>query len=82
MPEYLIKGEMTTLVVLYVTGIVVNSAYALLTMTVTYKSTNVVISPFIRYSGTSAYIGAEKRLHKTQQVYNSLKMESRDSTKK
>ena len=35
--------------------IVVNSAYALLTMTVTYKPTNVVISPFIRYSGTSAY---------------------------
>ena len=31
--------------------IVVNSAYALLT----YKPTNVVISPFIRYSGTSAY---------------------------
>ena len=30
--------------------IVVNSAYALLT-----KPTNVVISPFIRYSGTSAY---------------------------
>ena len=30
-------------------------AYALLTMTVTYKPTNVVISPFIRYSGTSAY---------------------------
>ena len=24
-------------------------------MTVTYKPTNVVISPFIRYSGTSAY---------------------------
>ena len=35
--------------------IVVNSAYALLTMPVTYKPTNVVISPFIRYSGTSAY---------------------------
>ena len=27
----------------------------LLTMPVTYKPTNVVISPFIRYSGTSAY---------------------------
>ena len=26
-------------------------------MTVTYKPTNVVISPFIRYSGTSAYKG-------------------------
>ena len=36
-------------------GIVVNSAYALLTMPVTYKPTNVVNSPFIRYSGTSAY---------------------------
>ena len=35
--------------------IVVNSAYALLTMPVTYKPTNVVNSPFIRYSGTSAY---------------------------
>ena len=35
--------------------IVVNSAYALLTMPVTYKPTNVVMSPFIRYSGTSAY---------------------------
>ena len=35
--------------------IVVKSAYALLTMPVTYKRTNVVISPFIRYSGTSAY---------------------------
>ena len=35
--------------------IVVNSVYALLTMSVTYKPTNVVISPFIRYSGTSAY---------------------------
>ena len=35
--------------------IVVNSAYAFLTMPVTYKPTNVVISPFIRYSGTSAY---------------------------
>ena len=36
--------------------IVVNSAYALLTMPVTYKPTNVVvISPFLRYSGTSAY---------------------------
>ena len=33
--------------------IVVNSAYALLT----YKPTNVVNSPFIRYSGTSTYIG-------------------------
>ena len=29
---------------------------ALLTMPVTYKPTNVVIFPFIRYSGTSAYI--------------------------
>ena len=28
---------------------------ALLTMPVTYKPTNVVISPFMRYSGTSAY---------------------------
>ena len=37
--------------------IVVNSAYALLTMPVTYKPTNVVISPFIRYSGTRAYTG-------------------------
>ena len=35
--------------------IVVNSAYALLTMPVTYKPTNVVNSLFIRYSGTSAY---------------------------
>ena len=35
--------------------IVVNSAYALLTMPVTYKPTNVITSPFIRYSGTSAY---------------------------
>ena len=35
--------------------IVVNSAYASLTMPVTYKPTNVVNSPFIRYSGTSAY---------------------------
>ena len=35
--------------------IVVNSAYALLTMPVTYKPTNVVIYPSIRYSGTSAY---------------------------
>ena len=35
--------------------IVVNSAYALLTMPITYKPTNVVNSPFIRYSGTSAY---------------------------
>ena len=36
--------------------IVVNSAYALLTMPVTHKPTNVVNSSFIRYSGTSAYI--------------------------
>ena len=35
--------------------IAVNSAYALLTMPVIYKPTNVVNSPFIRYSGTSAY---------------------------
>ena len=35
--------------------IVVNSAYALLTMPVTYKPTNVINSPFIMYSGTSAY---------------------------
>ena len=35
--------------------IVVISAYALLIMHVTYKPTNVVNSPFIRYSGTSAY---------------------------
>ena len=35
--------------------IVVNSAYALLIMPVACKPTNVVISPFIRYSGTSAY---------------------------
>ena len=28
-------------------------------MTVTYKPTNVVISPFIRYSGTSAYTSVE-----------------------
>ena len=35
--------------------IVVNSAYALLPIPVTHKPTNVVISPFIRYSGTSAY---------------------------
>ena len=34
--------------------IVVNSAYALLTMPVTYKPTNVINSPFIMYSGTSA----------------------------
>ena len=31
------------------------AAYALLTMPVTYKPSNVVIFPFIRYSGTSAY---------------------------
>ena len=35
--------------------IVVNSAYALLTMPVTFKPTSVINSPFIRYSGTSAY---------------------------
>ena len=28
-------------------------------MPVTYKPTNVVISPFIRYSGTSAYIESD-----------------------
>ena len=35
--------------------IVVNSAYALLTMPITYKPTNIVNSPFVRYSDTSAY---------------------------
>ena len=30
-------------------------------MPVTYKPTNVVISPFIRYSGTSAYTGEKWR---------------------
>ena len=35
--------------------IVVNSAHALLTMPVTYKPTNMIDSPFIMYSGTSAY---------------------------
>ena len=35
--------------------IVVNSAYALLTIPVTYKPTNIITPPFIRYSGSSAY---------------------------
>ena len=35
--------------------IVLNSAYALLTMPVTYKPTNISNSPIIRLSGTSAY---------------------------
>ena len=35
--------------------IVLNSAYTLLTMPVTYQPTNVIHSPLIRYSGTSAY---------------------------
>ena len=30
-------------------------------MTVTYKPTNVVISPFIKYSGTSAYNTIKRR---------------------
>ena len=53
-----------TIVGEYPFGFVVNSAYALLTMTVTYKPTNVVISPFIRYSGTSAYLGCLPYSHR------------------
>ena len=62
--------------------IVVNSAYALLTMTVTYKPTNVVISPFIRYSGTSAYNSHFSQYSSSAGVVNFLSKETFVEAKK
>ena len=58
--------------------IVVNSAYALLTMPVTYKPINVVNSPFIRYSGTSAYISTLEGIHKDISVVYKIFQRVRD----
>ena len=42
---------------IHLSDIVVNSAHALLTTPVTYKPSNISNTPFIRLSGTSAYVG-------------------------